>query len=164
LPDATPSRLPTRTLTPGAGGLVCPGCNGDSFTERSSFKTASEPLLGSASTTVTVDLMSCKRCGADIPAVRGRRSYNLLSDKRLSALLADLEEAQRVNSEMEGLLDALEDRSRRLSAEIERCKEEGVVSVIEAKVAGLEAETEGLEVRRERLARTLELMAARVPA
>lgn len=157
MPQTTPSKR-------NASGLLCPNCNGDSFAERSSFKTASEPLLGAASTTVVVDLMSCKRCGADIPAVRGRRNYTLVSDKKLSALVADLEEAQRINSEMQGLIDAMAKRSQSLVAEIERCKAEGEISVMKVKVAALEAETDGLEQRRARLAETLEVVASRIPA
>jgi len=111
-----------------------------------------------------VDLMSCKRCGADIPAVRGRRNYMLVGDKKLSALLADLEEAQRINSEMEALIDTMTKRSRSLSAEIERCKEEGEVSFMEVRAAALKAETDGLEARRARLAKTLELVASRAAA
>jgi hypothetical protein len=162
LPQTTPSKLPTSRL--GAGGMVCPSCNGDSFTERSSFKTASEPILGSASSDVIVDLMNCTRCGADIPAVRGRRSYTLVADKKLSALVADLEEAQRINSEMQGLLDNMAKRSQILSKEIERCRAQGEIKVMEEKAAVLEAETDGLEERRARLARTLESIASRMPA
>jgi len=156
LPQTTPSRRPA--------SLLCPSCNGDSFAERSSFKTASEPILGTESSPVMVDLMSCKRCGADIPAVRGRRNYMLVGDKKLSALLADLEEAQRINSEMEALIDTMTKRSRSLSAEIERCKEEGEVSFMEVRAAALKAETDGLEARRARLAKTLELVASRAAA
>jgi hypothetical protein len=144
--------------------MLCPSCSGDSFSERSSFETASEPLLGAASTYVTVDLMNCNRCGADIPAVRGRRHYAVVSEKRLSALVADLEEAKRINSETQALLDKLVGRSQKLSAEVERCRAEAEVSVMEAKVAALEAETRGLEGRRARLAKTLELVASRIPA
>jgi len=164
LPETAPPKLPTRRLGPGAGGLVCPSCNGDSFNERGSFKTASEPLLGSASTEVIVDLMSCTRCAADIPAVRGRRSYTLTTDKKLSALVADLEEAQRINSEMQGLIDTMARRSQGVAAEIERCKAEGEISVMEARVSALEAETDGLEGRRARLSKTLELVSSSIPA
>ena len=162
MPQTTPSKLPTSRL--GAGGMVCPSCNGDSFTERSSFKTASEPILGSASSGVIIDLMNCTRCGADIPAVRGRRSYTLITDKKLSALVADFEEAQRINSEMNGLLDTMARRSQSLSEEIERCRALGEASVMEERVAALKAETDGLEERRARLAKAVECIAARMPA
>lgn len=162
MPQETSSKLPTRSL--GSGSLLCPSCSGDSFVERSSFKTASEPVLGAASTSVTIDLMNCKRCGADMPAVRGRRNYTLISDKKLSAFLADLEEAQRTNSEMQELLDKMAGRSRSLGAEIERCRQEGEISVMKTRVAALEAETDGLEGRRARLAKTLESIASRMPA
>ncbi len=164
MPQETPSKMPTRSLGPGSGGLVCPSCGGDGFSERTSFKTASEPVLGSASTGVVIDLMNCKRCGADMPAVRGRRSYTLIGDKKLSAILADLEEARRTNSEMQGLVDNMAKRSQSLGREIERCRAEGEISVMRTKVAGLEAETDGLELRRARLARTLESIASRTPA
>jgi len=154
--------MPTRRL--GSGGMVCPSCSGDSFTERSSFKTASEPILGSASSGVIIDLMNCTRCGADIPAVRGRRSYTLVTDKKLSTLVADLEEAQRINSEMQGLIDTMARRSQSLGAEIERCRREGEISVMRERVAALEAETDGLEGRRARLANTLQSIASRMPA
>jgi len=144
--------------------LTCPSCNGDSFDERSSFKTTSEPVLGALSTGVFVDLMSCKRCGADLPAVRGRRRYSLVSEEKLSALVADLEEARRINSEMQGLLDMMATRSQSLSEQIERCRADGEISVMEARVAALEAETDGMEGRRTRLAKTLDLMASRIPA
>jgi len=157
LPQTTPSKRP-------ASGLLCPNCNGDSFAERSSFKTASEPILGSASAAVIVDLMSCKRCGADIPAVRGKRNYMLVGDKKLSALLADLEEAQRNNSEMQGLIDTMARRSQGLSAEIQRSRNEGELLVMEAKVAALKAQTDSLEGRKARLAKTLEMVASRAPA
>ena len=162
MPQTTPSKLPTSRL--GAGGMVCPSCNGDSFTERSSFKTASEPILGSASSDVIIDLMNCTRCGADIPAVRGRRSYTLVADKKLSGLVADLEEAQRINSEMQGLLDSMAKRSQILEKEIERSRAQGEIKVMEEKAAALESETDGLEERRARLARTLESIASRMPA
>ncbi len=143
--------------------MGCPSCGGNDFSERSSFKTASEPLLGAVSTSVTVDLMSCNRCGVDIPAVRGRQHYAVVSEKKLSALVADLEEAKRINSETQGLLDRLASRSQSLSAEVEKCRAEGEISVMEERVAALEAETEGLEARRARLARTLESAASRIP-
>jgi len=143
--------------------LLCPSCNGDSFSERSSFKTASEPLMGAASTLVTVDLMSCERCGADLPAVRGRRHYTLVSERKLSALVSDLEEARRINLEMQRSVDTLARRSQSLSAEIEKCRAEGEISVMEERVAALETETEGLEGRRAKLTKTLELMASRIP-
>ncbi len=162
MPNTTPSKRPERSQGP--GGLLCPSCNGDSFAERSSFKTTSEPVLGAASTNVVVDIMSCERCGVDIPAVRGRRRYTLVSDQKLSALLAELEEAHRLNSEMQGLLDALARRAQTLGAEIERCRAQGEISVMEARVAALEAETGGMEERRARLAKTLDLMASRIPA
>ena len=161
--QTTPSKLPARRLGAG-GGMVCPSCNGDSFTERSSFKTASEPLLGLASTYVVVDLMNCTRCGADTPAVRGRRSYTLVPDKKLSEVLADLEETQRINSEMQRAVDKMTIRSQSLSAEMERCRAQGEVSVMEERVAALKEETDGLEERRARLAKALELMASRTPA
>ena len=164
MPETTPPKLPTRRLGPGAGGLVCPSCNGDSFNERSSFKTGSEPILGSASNDVIVDLMSCTRCGADIPAVRGRRSYTLVTDKKLSALVADLDEAKRINSEMQALIDTMARRSHSLVAEIERCRAEGEISVMKERVTALEAVTDGLEERRARLAKALEIVASRIPA
>jgi hypothetical protein len=163
LPQTTTSKLPTRSLGLGPGGLVCPSCNGDSFSERSSFKTASEPVLGAASTSVIIDLLSCKRCGADLPAVRGKRNYTLVTEKKLTALVADLEEAMRTNSEMQGLVEALAKRSQSLGAEIERSRVEGEASVLEARVAALASETDGLQGRRARLAKTLELMASRIP-
>ncbi len=144
--------------------MLCPNCNGDSFAEGSSFKTASEPILGTASSPVIVDLMSCKRCGADIPAVRGRRNYMLVGDNKLSALLADLEEAQRINSEMQGLFDTMARRSQSLSAEIERSRKEGELLVMEAKVAALKAQTDSLEGRKARLAKTMAIIASRAAA
>jgi hypothetical protein len=144
--------------------MLCPNCNGDSFAERSSFKTASEPILGTASSPVIVDLMNCRRCGADIPAVRGKRNYLLVGDNKLSALLADLEEAQRVNSEMQGVIDKMARRSQSLSAEIERSRKEGELLVMEAKVAALKAQTDSLEGRKARLAKTLETMASSATA
>jgi hypothetical protein len=158
LAPTTPSR---RAAT--AAALLCPTCNGDSFAERSSFKTATERLLGASSVNVIIDLMSCDRCGENLPAVRGKRRFALLKEERLTALLADLDEAKRVNSEMQGVLDAMTRRSQSLSAEVERCRAEGETSVMETRAAALEMETDGLEGRRARLAKTLELMASRVP-
>lgn len=157
------SRLPTRSLGRGSA-LVCPSCQGVDFVERSSFKTASEPVLGAASTGVIIDLMNCKRCGADLPAVRGRRSYTLISDKKLTGFLADLEEAQRINNELQALVDKTARRSHALGAEIERCKAQGEIKVMKERVAALEAETDGLEGRRARLAEVLESIATRMPA
>lgn len=156
MPQTAPPRRPA--------ALLCPNCNGDSFAEGSSFKTASEPILGTASSPVIVDLMSCKRCGADIPAVRGRRNYMLVGDNKLSALLADLEEAQRINSEMQGLFDTMARRSQSLSAEIERSRKEGELLVMEAKVAALKAHTDSLEGRKARLAKTMAIIASRAAA
>ena len=150
--------------SPGAGGLICPSCSGNEFSERSSFKTTSEPVMGAESTGVTVDLMNCKRCGADLPAVRGRRRYSLVGKERLTTLVADLEEARRVNSEMETLIDTMAKRSQALITETERSRARGEVSVMQAKVSALEAETDGLEARRDRLAKTVAQMAARIAA
>ena len=162
--QTSPSKRPVRSAGSSAVGLACPSCNGEEFTERSSFRTASEPLLGAVSTGVTVDLMSCKRCGADLPAVRGRRRYTLVGGEKLASILADLEEAKRINSEMEQLIDAMAKRSSSLSIEIERCRAQGEISVMRQRVASLEAETGGMEATRARLAETLELMASRIPA
>lgn len=164
MPNETPSKRPFRNQGPGADSLLCPTCNGDSLSERSSFRTTSEPVLGTASVNVIVDLMSCKRCGAELPAVRGRRRFALVSEEKLSALLADLEETQRANSEMNGLVDSLTRRAQTLGAEIETCRAEGDISVIEEKVTALEAETDSMEVRRARLAKTLALMASKIPS
>lgn len=158
MPDATPARPPRRQ------GLACPSCNGEEFTERSSFKTASEPLLGSESAGVVVDLMSCKRCGTDIPAVRGRRRYILLSKDKLSSLVADLGEAQRLNSEMQNRMTEMEARSHSIDIEISRCRAEGEVTLLEARVAALEGQNATLEGRRARLAEALQFIGSRLPA
>lgn len=144
--------------------MVCPSCNGDGFTERSSFKTSSEPLLGEAPAAVVVDLMSCKRCGADFPAVRGRRRYSLVGQEKLAAVLADLAEAKRTNSEMQGLIDTMARRAQALGSDIERTVARGELAVVEVRVAALEAETAGLQTRRDILAGTLEAIASRAPA
>ncbi len=162
MPDDTPPKLPTRGLGT-RGGLLCPGCNGNGFSERSSFKTASEPLLGAGPATIVVDLMNCTQCGLDFPAVRGRRHYALVGKEKLASLLADLEEAKRIDSEMRGLLDTRLRRSQELTAEVERCRAKGEVSVLEARVSTLESQTESLSERRDRLAKTLQVIAARTP-
>jgi hypothetical protein len=158
LPDTAPTTRAPR------GQMLCPACNGDSFTERSSFKTASEPLLGAESAAVMIDLMTCRRCGADIPAVRGRRRYALVGSEKLASIVADLEQAKRTNSEMEALVDTMAKRSQSLDREIMREKARGEVSVMEARVASLEAQNGDLERRKARLVRTIQLMAARPPA
>jgi hypothetical protein len=162
LPQSTPPKLPTRGL--GSGPMLCPSCNGDSFTERSSFKTASEPVFDAPSTGVTIDLMSCKRCGLDIPAVRGRRHYTLVSHEKLAALFSDLDDAKRVNSDMERLLGAKAKRLQGLSAETEECREAGELSVLGARVSALEAQTRRMEERRARLAGALEFLSSKIPA
>jgi hypothetical protein len=144
--------------------MLCPSCNGDSFTERSSFKTASEPVFDAASTGVIIDLMSCKRCGHDLPAVRGRRHYTLVSQEKLTSLFSDLGETKRINSERQRLLDAMAKRFQTLNAEIERCRAAGERSVLGAKVSALEAQTRGMEERRARLAEALEFLASKIPA
>ena len=144
--------------------MLCPRCNGDRFTERSSFRTSSEPLLGTVSAPIIIDLMSCERCGTDIPAVRGRRQFSLVSKEKLSTLLADLQEAQRVNSEMQGKLHVMERRSASLGAEIDRCREDGEVTVLEQRVAGMEIHNDSLEATRARLAETLRALDSGIPA
>lgn len=146
----------------GAGGLICPSCSGSEFSERSSFKSTTEPLLGAESTGVTVDLMSCKRCGADLPAVRGRKRYSLVGKEKLATMVADLEEAKRINLEMESLIDTMAKRAQGIIAETDRCRVRGEASVIQAKISALETETEGLEARRDRLAKTVAVIAARI--
>ena len=162
MPNTTAPKRPARSQGP--GGLLCPSCNGESFSERSSFKTASEPILGAAGSSVVVGLLNCPRCGTDFPAVRGRRHYALVGQEKLAALLADLEEARRVNSEMQGLLDSMARRSQSLGAEIERCRAAGEVSVMEARVAALESQTEGLAARRDRQAKTQQIVASVLPS
>ncbi|MDG7005897.1 MAG: hypothetical protein JRM86_03075 [Nitrososphaerota archaeon] len=146
------------------GGLVCPSCSGSEFSERSSFKTTTEPLMGAESAGVTVDLMSCKRCGADLPAVRGRKRYSLVGQEKLAAMVADLEEAKRVNSEMESLADTMAKRSQGVIVETEKARVKGELSVIQSRVSALETETQGLEARRDRLAKTVATIASRVAA
>ena len=144
--------------------MLCPSCNGDSFTERSSFKTASEPVFDAASSGVIIDLMSCKRCGHDLPAVRGRRHYTLVSQEKLTSLFSDLDEAKRVNSDKQGLVDAMAKRFKSLSAEIEKSRAEGELSVLGARVSALEAQTQSMDERRARLAEALEFLASKIPA
>lgn len=162
--NSTPPRRPASSGSPGAPGLVCPSCQGAEFSERSSFKTTSEPLLGAEATSVIVDLMTCKRCGADLPAVRGRKRYSLVGSERLAAIVADLEEARRRSAEMEGLIVTMTRRSQSIEVEIERSRAKGEVDVLEQRVASLESETAGLQGRRDQLVRTLELVAAKIPA
>ena len=159
MPDAAPSKRPSRNQQ-----MLCPRCNGDSFTEHSSFKTSSEPLLGAASANVIIDLMSCKRCGTDIPAVRGKKQFALVSKEKLASLVAELQEAQQVNSEIQSKLQVMEKRSASLDADIVRCRAEGEVTVLEEKVAGLETANNSLEATRARLAETLRVLDSRIPA
>jgi len=144
--------------------MLCPSCNGDNFTERSSFKTASEPVFDAPSTGVIIDLMSCKRCGMDLPAVRGKRRYTLVSQEKLTVLFSDLDEAKRVNSDKQGLLDAMAKRFQSLSAEIEKSRAAGELSVIGARVSALGAQTHSMDERRARLAEALEFLASKIPA
>lgn len=144
--------------------MLCPSCNGDSFTERSSFKTASEPVFDAPSTDVTIDLMGCRRCSLDIPAVRGKRHYTLVSKEKLTALFSDLDEAKRVSSERLGLLDAMAKRFQSLNAEIERFRAAGERSVLGARVSALEAQTQSMEERRVRLAEALKFLSSKIPA
>lgn len=162
MPNETPPKLPTRWAGPGAGPLLCPGCNGNQFSERSSFKTASEPVLGAPSIGVEIDLMNCARCGVEFPAVRGRRLYALVAPDKLQSLLADLEQAKRTNAEMERLLATMTRRSQGIEAQIADAKDAGTISVLQAKVARMESETRGLEERRDRLAQALESVAATI--
>jgi hypothetical protein len=165
LSQSTPSKLPAHSPSRGAGGgLLCPGCNGDSFTEKTSFTTTSEPLLGAVSANVVIDLMSCQRCGIDLPAVRGKRRYALLSEKKLSSIVADLEEAQRINLQNQGLVEMMDRRFQHINVEIERRRAEEEISILEAKIAGLEAETDGMESSRARLAAMLDTIATTIPA
>jgi chaperonin cofactor prefoldin len=118
--------------------------------------------MGAESAGVTVDLMSCKRCGADLPAVRGRKRYSLVGQEKLAAMVADLEEAKRVNSEMESLADTMAKRSQGVIVETEKARVKGELSVIQSRVSALETETQGLEARRDRLAKTVATIASRV--
>jgi septal ring factor EnvC (AmiA/AmiB activator) len=163
LPQTAPSKKPANRFPSGAGALTCPSCKGNEFTERSSFSTKSEPLLGADSASVVVDLMNCKRCGADLPAVRGRRRYTLLSDEKLATIMADLEESKRISSQMGQTIASMTRRSQELSAEIESVNSRGELMVIRERISSMEAETDGLQARRDLLARTLELVASSIP-
>ncbi len=125
---------------------------------------SSEPLLGAASEAVIIDLMSCKRCGTDIPAVRGKRRYALLSREKLSQLGKEMQEARSVDAQMQERLAAMEERSHALDREIERCRTEGEISALEERVSALERENRGLEEKRAQLAETLEYLTNRLPA
>jgi hypothetical protein len=144
--------------------MPCPNCNGGSLTERSSFKAVAEPVEGAAPTTVTVDLMGCERCGISFPSIRGRRKYTLVPPKKLSSLMAELEEAKQRNSEMLGNVKLVEKRSRSLAAEIEEFKLRSEISSLERRMGALESENKGLELRRTRLRETIELIASRINA
>ncbi len=161
MPDTVPPKQAARNRVP--GGLLCLSCNGGSFSLKRSFQTATEPLTGSASSVVIVDLLSCNDCGAELPTVRGKRRYSLVSEEKLSALAEELQEAKLINAEMNRQLDTLEKRSQGLAAEIEMCRAKGVVSVLEERVAALEAETDGLAARRAKLSKALKVMAPRAP-
>lgn len=156
-----PSRQPPR---PATQDLVCPKCGEGSFAERASFKAASEPLMGAQSASVVVDLMSCKHCGFDLPAVRGRRRFALVQSERLSRMLAELDEERRRCAEIQGVLDGMARQSQRLEVEIERSRVRGEISVIEGRVTALESETVALEATRARLAVAVTLVASRAQA
>jgi len=144
--------------------MPCPNCNGDSLTERSSFKTVTEAIEGAAPTTVTVDLMSCERCAINFPSIRGRKKYTLVPPEKLSSLVAELEEARQRNAEMLGNVRLMEKRSHGLAAEIEEFKIGSEISSMERRIAALESDNKGLELRRTRLREAIDLMASGISA
>jgi hypothetical protein len=143
--------------------MLCPSCKGDGLAETSSFKTTTEPAAHAGSTTVFVDLMSCKRCGAEFPMVRGKRRYILVPKRKWSDTLAELAEARQTESQVLEQLEGMNRRSQRLAAEIERVKARGEVSIMEGRVASMESVTKGLEGRRDRLKEAVSLIASRIP-
>lgn len=144
--------------------MLCPSCNGDDLTERTSLRSTSEPLSGAVAKAVVIDLMSCRRCGAEVPTVRGKRRYELVPKGKLSGLLTELEEARQKNSVVLEQLDGTMKRSQSLAAEIERLNAQGEVTIMEERVAKLEYETKGLEGRRAKLREAVDLIASKIPA
>lgn len=153
----------SKTPAPAASKLACPKCGEADFAERASFKTTTEALMGAPSVGVIVDLMNCKRCGFDLPTVRGRRRYMLVEDAKLAGLQADLEDERRRSASAEEQVVMLEKRAKRMELEIERTRARGEVSVIEERVAALESETAAMEERKAKLSSVVNLMASWIP-
>jgi len=153
----------SKTPASPASKLACPTCGEADFAERASFKTSTEALLGAPSVGVIVDLMNCKRCGFDLPTVRGRRRYVLVEDSKLAGLQAELDDEKRRSTSAQVQIDALENRAKRMELEIERTRARGEVSVIEEKVAALESETAAMEERKAKLTEVVNLMASWIP-
>ena len=143
--------------------LACPKCGDADFSERASFKAVTEPLMGAPPSTVVVDLMSCKRCGFDLPTVRGKKQYSLVPDERLAGLQSELEGERQRCSDLDREIEGLTRRAKRLEAEIERTAENGVVAAIEERIAAVEAQNARLEETKARIAAAIELVSARIP-
>jgi hypothetical protein len=143
--------------------LACPKCGEADFAERASFKAATEALMGAPSVGVVVDLMSCKRCGFDLPTVRGRKHYVLVEDGKLANLQSQLEEEKNRNSATHKQIEELGRRATRMEAEIERTRVRGEVSAMEERVAVLESETRAMEERKAKLGELVDLMASWIP-
>lgn len=148
---------------PASGKLACPKCGDADFAERASFKAVTEPLMGAPSSTVVVDLMSCKRCGYDLPTVRGRRKFVLVQEDKLAGIQSELEGERRRLAEFERETSNMTHKINRVKAEIERTAASGVVSAIEARVSALESENAKLEERKAKLAAAIEQVASRIP-
>jgi hypothetical protein len=146
--------------------MTCPNCKDENATERGRFKTTTSPIERAASTTVTVDLLTCTRCGMDYPVVRGKKRYVLVLNGKLSSLMSDLEGARQTNSEMSTRLEAMQKRSESLAAEVESVRVQGEITTMESRVWNLESETKSLELRRAKLREAMETVAAaiKVPA
>jgi len=155
--------MPAAPERPAAGRLACPKCGDADFAERASFKAATEPLMGAPSSTVAVDVMSCKRCGYDLPTVRGKRKFVLVQDDKLAGIQSELEGERKRCSDFEREIDSMVHKVNRIQAEIERTAARGVVSAIEARVTALESENAKLEERKARLAAAIELISTRIP-
>ena len=143
--------------------LACPKCGEADFAERASFKAASEALMGAPSVGVIVDLMNCKRCGFDLPTVRGRKRYVLVEDAKLAGLQNDLEGERKRSSTTQQQIEDLGRRATRLEVEVDRTRARGEVSVMEEKAEALESEMKAMEERKAKLTSLVAEMASWIP-
>ena len=143
--------------------LACPKCGEGEFAERASFKAATEALMGAPSVGVIVDLMNCKRCGFDLPTVRGRKRYVLIEDAKLAGFQNQLEDERKRSQLTEQQIEELGRRAKRMEVEIDRTRARGEISAMEERLAALESQTKAMEERKAKLGELVTLMASWVP-
>jgi hypothetical protein len=141
-------------------GLECPACKAGTFIKNGTFQTLTEAMGRAGSSMVTIDMMKCEGCGAELPAVRGVSRYAIIPQSKMTELLKDAGELETKRVELARRVRELEMMQASIREETRRSQVAGDVRLLEMKIGSLESVMPILKKSREGIGEIVKAIAS----